>query len=152
MQLSGRILVFMGVSKEGGINHWYFSQSLLFLANILGKILGLQRWVKLVFLRGHLAVSLGVLLVLILFSGCWLVCTLNECCQELGKQDLQTCPWLLLCSATPSGRSVTRIGRGKEFWVFYIQLESFPVWCVNWWFAGRKYSGLWKTATASWAL
>lgn len=35
--------------------------------------------------EGHLAVSLGVLLVSVLLSGCWLVYTLNECCQELGR-------------------------------------------------------------------
>lgn len=149
MQLSGRILVFMAVYKEGSINIWCSSQSLLFLANILGEITDLQRWVRLVF-WGHLALSSGVLLGLILLSDCWLVCTWNGCCQELGKQDLQTCPEEhILYSPAASSKSVTQIGRGKEFWVFCIQLESFPVWCVNWWFAGRKYSGLWKTATVS---
>lgn len=41
MQLSGRILVFVGVYEEGGINHWCSSQSFLFLANILGEVMDL---------------------------------------------------------------------------------------------------------------
>lgn len=78
-------------------------------------------------LGGQLAVSLAVVLVLIFLSGCWLVCALNEHGQEPGKQDLQTCTSLSFYSAAASGRSVTPIGRGKEFYVFCTQLESLPV-------------------------
>lgn len=43
MQLSGRILVFMGVYKVGSISLWCSRQSLPFLANILDEIMDLKR-------------------------------------------------------------------------------------------------------------